>query len=146
MDELKVKKQPLPVTMYLADGTVESGTLFLSTTSPSHSGAATIQDLMDEPSQLLPFNLRAERFQLVGKRNISAIRAISGPKPAGFFERVDATIKLIGSHTFNGHLLVEGGRGERISDAIMEDEWLRMETQGGFVWAQRRQLLKLETR
>lgn len=146
MAELHIKKQPFPATIYLIDGSVEPGTLFAGRQSATHSGPETVQDLMDDPSPLLPFNLRGERFQLIGKQGIAAIRAVAGARPEGFYEKAFATLRLQGGHTFDGQLLVEGGRGTRISDAVAADEWLRLETQAGFVWAHRNHLLRLETR
>lgn len=146
MDDLHIKKHPFPVTIYLIDGSMESGTLFAGHQSASHSGPETVQDLMDDPSPLLPFKLRGERFQLLGKKGIAAVRVVSGTRPDGFFEKAFATVRLQGGHSFDGQLLVEGGRGTRISDAVTEDEWLRLETAGGFVWAHRDHVLRLETR
>ncbi|MBK5265917.1 MAG: hypothetical protein JJE47_00640 [Acidimicrobiia bacterium] len=65
---------------------------------------------------------------------MSAIRAVSGADPVGYYGRAHALIELVGGHRFDGQLLFEEGRGKRISDAIKEP-WIRLETRAGLVWA-----------
>ncbi len=91
MESLRVKKQPLPVTLYLIDGTVESGTVFLPATSPRHTGSATIAELMDESDHLLRFKFQGDRFQLVGKAGIATIKTVAAPHAEGFYETTAAT-------------------------------------------------------
>lgn len=145
MDALRVKKQPLAVTLYMVDGKVESGTIFLAHQSARYSGQQTVQELMDSKDAWLPFKAGPDRFQLVGKHGIVAVRAVAGAKPPGFYERVFASIRTAGGHRLDGELLVEGGRGERMSDTLRED-WLRLETQAGLVWVNRSHTLVVETR
>ncbi len=145
MESLRVKKQPLPVTLYLVDGTVESGTVFMPATSSRHTGSSTIAELMDESDHLLRFKLQGDRFQLVGKAGIAAIKSVAAPHAEGFYEKTAAYVKVMGGHTFDGSLLVEAGVGGRISDGIVES-WLQMETGGGVAWIQRDHILVLETR
>ncbi len=146
MEALHVKKQPLPATLYLMNGSVDAGTIFLAQQSVHRSGSQTIGELLtDDQEPMLPFKIRGERFQLIGKAGVSAIRAVSGAEPVGFYGRAHATMELLGGHHFDGQLLVEEGRGGRISDAIKEP-WIRLETQSGLVWANRHRILRIETR
>lgn len=139
-----VKKQPIPATIYLVDGTVQSGTIFLASQSARHSGPETVGEHLMDDSPMLRFKLHADKFQLVGKRGISAVRTVAGAKPPGFYSQVFATLATWGGHRFDGQLLIEEGH-DRISDAIHEP-WLRLESQGGLVWANRDLILKIETR
>lgn len=146
MEALHVKKQPVPATLYLVDGAVDAGTIFLAHQSIHRSGAETIGELLTDDSEpMLPFKIRAERFQLIGKAAVSAIRAVSGAEPVGYYGRAHARIELVGGHRFDGQLLFEEGRGKRISDAIKES-WIRLETQSGLVWVNRTHILRIETR
>jgi len=140
----RVKKQPAPTTLYLADGSVVSGTIFLAGQSARHSGPETVGELLTDPSPMLRFKLGADRFQLIGKTGIAAARTVSGTRPPGFYANVHATMTMWGGHRFEGQLLVEEGH-DRVSDAVNEP-WLRVESQGGLVWANRNLILKLETR
>lgn len=146
MEELHVKKQPVPATLYLVDGSVDGGTIFLASQSLHRSGSETIGELLTNPDDpLLPFKIRGERFQLVGKSGIAAIRAVAGAAPVGFYTNVPAHVRTNGGHIFDGQLRVEAGRGSRISDALKEP-WVSLETQAGLVWVNRSQILRLETR
>ena len=146
MEALHIKKQPVPATLYLVDGSVDAGTIFLAQQSIHRSGAETIGELLtDDHEPMLPFRIRGERFQLIGKGGIAAIRAVSGAEPIGFYGRAHAVIELVGGHRFDGQLLFEEGHGKRISDAIKEP-WVRLETQAGLVWANRPHILRIETR
>lgn len=129
----------------MVDGKVESGTIFLAEKSARHSGEQTVQELMDSPEAWLPLKPSPDRFQLVGKHGIAAVRAVAGAKPPGFYEKVFATIRTAGGHRMDGELLIENGRGQRTSDALI-DRWLRLETQAGLVWINRDHTLVVETR
>lgn len=146
MEELHIKKHPFAVTLYLVDGTVESGTMFAAHQSATHGGEETVQDIMDDPTPMLPFMLRGEQFQLIGKTGVAAVQSVASTRPEGFFDRVFASVRLRGGHSFDGQLLLEEGQGHRVSDALANDEWLRIETAGGFVWARRDYVLRLTTR
>lgn len=146
MEALHVKKQPLPATLYLINGSVDPGTIFLSHQSAHRSGPQTVGELLvDKTEHMLPFRLRGERFQLIGKRTIAAIRAVAGASPVGFYTKAHATLETVGGHRFDGELLIEEGLGSRVSDAIRA-EWIRLETQSGLVWCQTQHLVRVETR
>jgi hypothetical protein len=146
MEALHIKKQPVPATLYLVNGAVDAGTIFLAHQSIHRSGAETIGELLTDDSEpMLPFKIRPEIFQLIGKAAVSAIRAVSGADPVGYYGRAHALIELVGGHRFDGQLLFEEGRGKRISDAIKEP-WIRLETRAGLVWVNRTHILRIETR
>ena len=79
--DLQVKKQPVPATVFLGDGSTLSGTIFLSPVGPSQHGRETVHELMEEPEAMMPFHAQSERFLLVGKETIVAIRILSGEAP-----------------------------------------------------------------
>lgn len=145
MDSLRVKKHPVPVTIYLSDGTIESGTIFLPEQSAHHSGPATIAELMDDQDHFVRFKLPSDRFQMIGKTGVVAVKTVASPHATGYYDRTSALVRMVGRHAFVGDLLVEEGKGERVSDSI-EETWQQMETEGGLAWLNRDHILVLETR
>ena len=139
--ELRVKKQPVPASMYLSDGTTLSGTIFLSPVGPSLRGRETVPELMEEPEDLLPFRSQSGRFLLVGKPEIVAFRITSGEAKPPVDTRINADLKLTGGFQFNGQLVSEIDT-DRLSDVLNHAaKWLRLKTPGGVMWVRRRAIL-----
>ncbi|MEJ2200307.1 MAG: hypothetical protein P8X63_04735 [Desulfuromonadaceae bacterium] len=74
MNEYKVDKVELPVMLFLADGVVHEGVMFLSPFSPIHSGPQRLVDLLQEPFAFFPFRGKNGQFRLINKNAISHAR------------------------------------------------------------------------
>ncbi len=74
MNDYRVEKIELPVTLFLADGVVHEGILFLSPFSPSHSGQQRLVEMFYEPDVFFPFRDKSGRFALVNKSAITHVR------------------------------------------------------------------------
>ncbi len=139
--DLRVKKEPLPASVYLDDGTVLSGTVFLSPRGPTHSGLETIEELMSEPEAVLPFRTEEGRTILIGKAAIVAVRMVSAEAPADFEDRILVDMHMRGGAHFAGRIHV-AGESHRPSDIINHaGPWLKFETDGGIVWIRRTAIL-----
>ena len=135
--ELRVKKQPVPATLFMTDGTTLSGTIFLSPVGPSQSGRETVQEMMEGVEKFIPFRSESERFLLLGKSGVVAIRMISGEEKPELPGRVSADVRLTGGLQFNGRMITDHNT-DRLSDVLNHsDNWLRLETLNGIVWLRR---------
>lgn len=139
--ELRVKKQPVPASVFMSDGTTLSGTIFLSPVGPRHQGRETIPEMMDEPEDLIPFRTQSDRFILVGKPEIVAFRLLSGESKPEIDTRIPADVKLKGGFQFNGKVVAEAST-DRLSDVLNHaDDWLRLVAPSGIIWLRRRAIL-----
>lgn len=139
--DLRVKKQPVPASLFMRDGATLSGTIFLSPVGPSLHGRETVQEMMEESEALIPFRSQSERFLLIGKPGIVAIRVVSGEVPPELEGRVAGDMKLDGGFQFNGRVVSDHST-DRLSDVLNgAGEWLRLETINGIVWLRRSAIL-----
>ncbi len=129
---LQVKKQPLPITLLMADGSRRGGTIYLERVSEHGTGQQTVGQLMSDGSTMLYFQEGGDRFQLVSKGLIAAVQARLEQDPETFEEQIPVVARLIGGHVLQGQLFIEPGH-HRPSDGIT-DEWLRIETNAGPHW------------
>ena len=135
--ELRVKKQPVPATLFMTDGTTLSGTIFLSPVGPSHAGRETVREMMEGSEQFIPFRSESERFLLLGKAGVVATRMVTGEQKPELPGRVSAEVKLVGGLQFNGRMITDHD-SDRLSDVLNHsDNWLRLETLNGIVWIRR---------
>jgi hypothetical protein len=141
--ELHVKKQPVPVTLHMSDGTSLSGTIFLSPVGPTQAGRETVGEMMSEPESLFPFRSQSERFLMIGKEATSAIRVVSGEVPPVFGGRIPVEAVLVGGHRFSGSLLTEDPDDRLSGEVNRPERWLRMETTSGIVWLRRASIIHL---
>ncbi len=74
MNDFKVTKQPTPVTLFLMDGIVLEGTIFLAEYAASHMGSQTELDLFLEEGAFLPLTDNGGTFHLVNRSHISHAR------------------------------------------------------------------------
>lgn len=139
--ELRVKKQPVPASVFMSDGTTLSGTIFLSPVGPRHQGRETVPELMDEPEELIPFRTQSDRFILLGKPGIVAFRLLSGESKPDIDTQVPADVKLNGGFQFGGNIISEAST-DRLSDVLNHaDDWIRLVAPNGVIWLRRRAIL-----
>lgn len=129
---LQVEKQPTPVTLLMADGSLRSGTTYLERVGEHGAGPQTVGQLMQDGSRLLYFREGGGRFQLISKNVIAAVQARSVEEASGFDDLTQVVAHLIGGHVLTGRLHLEPGH-RRPSDGIT-DSWLRIDTTAGVHW------------
>ena len=72
--DLRVEKRPERVSLFMADGVVFEGTVFLAQYAMHHSGEQRVLDLLLEDDRFLPMKASDGTFQLMRKGMISHIR------------------------------------------------------------------------
>ena len=147
MSRLRVEKQSVPATCYLADGSALEGRLFQSPCSPARAGPQTVEDLMVEPGWVLPFSAADGSFLLLGKPRVAAVAVpLRDHRPAGFWTPIPVCVRLTGPHEIAGGLLVEEGLGDRLSDFLKSSEaWLALETRDSLFWVSKDHLVSLRS-
>ncbi len=106
MSDYRVDKQELPVMIFLSDGMVHEGVMFLSPFSPSHSGEQTLLELFRDADAFLPFRDKADQFMLVNKNAVTHVRypVQEGPAPIGVSKQVRLT--FFGGENLEGTLSI----------------------------------------
>ncbi len=136
MNELRVEKEDVHVSVYMVNSSVLRGWVFLSAYAPHRLGIETIQDLMTEHDPMFPLRDKAGRFVLVGRSGVSAVevdkrRIVRTPATV----EIPVQLEMIGGHRFGGNFLIEHGLGDRVSDVLNgADPWLRVDTGVSQVW------------
>ncbi len=73
-NDLRVEKREEKVSLFMADGVVFEGMVYLAQYAMSHTGEQQVLDLLLEDDPFLPMKVNSDRFQLVRKGMISHIR------------------------------------------------------------------------
>jgi hypothetical protein len=73
-NDLRVEKRPEQVGLFMADGIVFEGTVFLAQYAMYHSGEQRVLDLLLEDDDFLPMKASGGTFHLMRKGMISHIR------------------------------------------------------------------------
>ena len=73
-DDLRVEKRQEQVALFMADGIVFEGTVFLAQYAMHHSGEQRVLDLLLEEDNFLPMKLADGSFHLLRKGMISHVR------------------------------------------------------------------------
>jgi len=74
MKEYQVQKHRRPITLFLVDGLVLEGWVFLSEFAADHQGPEGLLDLMLDPTPFFPLELEDGSFRLVGKSGVAHAR------------------------------------------------------------------------
>lgn len=74
MSEYRLEKIEKDVVLFLQDGVVLDGVVFLSPFAYGHSGNQTLLELLLEVERFLPFRDRAGQVRLVNREAISHVR------------------------------------------------------------------------
>lgn len=139
MNELRVEKEDVHVSLYMANSNVLRGWVFLSAFAPLHDGYQTIKDLMMEKEPMFPLRDKAGRFALVGRTGVNAVEVDKRriQRTAATAE-IPVQLELLGGHRFSGSFLIEHGTGNRVSDVLNgADPWIRVDTGVSQVWVRR---------
>jgi hypothetical protein len=120
MNIYHVDKLECPVTLFLQDGLVREGVVFLSPFSPSHAGAQTLLELVNEEAPFFPFRRDDGSFSLVNKALVSHLRFQAPPPedwPLG--HRIEVSLAFAGGEVLRGTLTVQAPEGkDRLQDFL----------------------------
>ncbi len=120
MNEYRVDKREHPVVLFLADGLVLEGVVFLSAYASTHTGAQTMLDLLREDGTFLPFRSHDGNFTLVSKNAITHLRYPSqGATDAAFGDQVKVRLTFFGGETLQGTIVIDMPQGKnRLIDYV----------------------------
>lgn len=109
MSEYRLEKIEREVVLFLVDGLVLEGVVFVSSFAYGHSGAQTLLELLREMERFLPFRDRAGTFRLINREAISHVRYVPEDyvEPAPLGARAKARLFFFGGETLEGSVILE---------------------------------------
>lgn len=120
MNQYRVDKREQPATLFLSDGVVQEGVLFLSPFSHSHSGEQNLLELLRDREVFIPFRDHGGSFVLINKEAITHLRyqPISDFEPP-FGDRVKVRITFFGGELLQGSIALDMPAGQsRLQDYL----------------------------
>jgi hypothetical protein len=121
MNSHHVDKLECPVTLFLCDGMVREGSLFLNPASASHGEAQTPLELANKPTPYFAFRKTDGSFSLVNKATVSHLRFRPGPVLLAPGPPLEVRIVFSGGEVLQGTLTLtaaeEKGSLEEILNA-----------------------------
>ncbi|GAB6083448.1 hypothetical protein JCM30471_23620 [Desulfuromonas carbonis] len=120
MNIYQVEKLECPVTLFLCDGHVREGVIFLSPCSASHSGPETPLELFNDDAPFFAFRKADDSFSLVNKATICHLRFPPDPDaPPTFGHRLQVRMVFLGGEVLKGTLTLEAPEGKgRLQDFL----------------------------
>ncbi|WP_432823809.1 hypothetical protein [Trichloromonas sp.] len=119
MNDYRVDKLEIPVMLFLADGVVHDGIMFLSPFSPSHSGSQRLVDLFRETDTFCPFKTRDGRFCLVNKSSVTHARYPVQNEEETYGDRIKVRLTFYGGELLEGTIIIAMPPGKgRLQDYI----------------------------
>ena len=115
-----VDKLECAVTLFLGDGLIREGVVFLSPLSPTHAGPQTPLELFKEPGLFLPLRKADGSFSLINKNILSHLRYDPAPDtPPTFGHRLAVRMVFLGGEVLQGTLSLEAPEGKnRLQDFL----------------------------
>lgn len=123
MSDFRFDKIEQEVVLFLADGIVLEGTVFLAPHAYTHAGPQTLLELLREPEPFLPLRDRDGSLRLVNKGAVSHARlaagTVEGPEGIPLGEKVAVSLFFFGGETLEGTLYIEMPRDKsRLKDFL----------------------------
>jgi hypothetical protein len=117
MSEYRIEKQEEQVIIFMADGVVYEGSLFLSPFSQYRSGGQTVYDLLLEDQAFLPMKTAKGDFHLVSKGMISHLRYAAKDEQTLPFPEREVKITFLGGEELQGTVRLDlPAQSNRIQD------------------------------
>ncbi|MDO3378447.1 hypothetical protein [Geoalkalibacter halelectricus] len=121
MSEYRLEKIEKEVGLFLVDGVVLEGVVFLSSFAYGHSGRQTLLELLREVERFLPFRDRSGTLRLINREAISHVRhtPMTRPEPDPLGEEARARLVFFGGETLEGTIVLEVPEGKnRLKDFL----------------------------
>lgn len=118
-EELRVEKRLEKVSLFMADGVIFEGTVFLAQYAMFHSGEQRVLDLLLEDDAFLPMKSSDGVFQVVRKDMISYVRCSVHLEEGLDYTERQVKICFLGSETLQGLLKMNvPAHSARLTDYI----------------------------
>jgi hypothetical protein len=143
---------PVDVEFLLSDGARLTATIHLSSTSPFHDGAETLDEFFNASRRFLPVHAADGRPVFVGRRAIvTAAAPPAAPLVSRLPGRVPGAVYFLRIHLENG-AIAEGAllaslppESSRVSDALnQEEEFLPIESTEAVVFVRKDRIARIE--
>lgn len=120
MSLYRVDKRELPVALFLSDGIVHEGVVFLNTLSHAHSGPQTLLEMLREKELFFPFRTSDGAFTLINKNAITHARFNeSDDTDLAFGEELSVRIVFFGGELLQGTIRLAMPEGQnRLQDYV----------------------------
>jgi len=120
MSLYRVEKREEPVVIYMSDGMVVEGVIFLSDFSHLHSGKQTALEMLREEEPFFPLRDQHGTFKLIKKSLITHVQQHEGAEvPEHYGKEVEVTLTFIAGESLRGKVLLNMPEGKnRIQDFI----------------------------
>ena len=106
-DNLKVEKRTQQVNLFMTDGIIFDGHVYLSQYAMHHSGEQTVLDLLIDDNPFLPMHSISGEFHLIQKGMISHVRCdVTLNEKINFTER-QVRISFQGNEALTGRLKID---------------------------------------
>jgi hypothetical protein len=118
-ENLRVEKRTEQVSLFMTDGAVFEGLVYLSQYAMHHSGEQTILDLLIDESLFLPMHSTTGAFHLIHKGMISHVRCDVPMNEKINYTQRQVRISFPGDETLTGSLKIDmPDHSARITDYI----------------------------
>ena len=120
MSLYRVDKRELPVALFLSDGIVHEGVVFLNTLSHAHSGPQTLLEMLREKELFFPFRTNDGAFTLINKSAITHARFNENDaEELAFGEELAVRIVFFGGELLQGTIRLAMPEGQnRLQDYV----------------------------
>jgi len=117
MSEFRIEKLEEKVVIFMADGVVYEGSLFLSPFAQHRSGGQSVADLLLEDQPFLPLKTTKGDFNLISKGMISHLRYENHQEPLIAFPEHEVKITFLGGEELQGTVRLDlPSESRRIQD------------------------------
>jgi hypothetical protein len=100
-NDYKVEKDRFSVTLFLFDGSVKDGYVYLSFHAANHEGPETVTDVLNQKEQFLPINFDDGSIRLINKDKIVMISFRVGEQKTRTLSLGDLSIHDVTIHLMN---------------------------------------------
>jgi hypothetical protein len=132
MSEFRIEKREEPVVIFMADGIVYEGDLFLSPFAQHRTGGQSVSDLLLEDQPFLPLKTTGGEFHLVKKSMISHLRYDVREESGIELPEREVKITFLGGEELQGTVRIDLPAGKnRIQDFFnSSDKYFAMQSGG----------------
>jgi len=117
MSEFRIEKTEEPVVIFMADGVVYEGSIFLSPYSQHRSGGQTVADLLLEEQPFLPMKTNKGDYTLISKAMVSHLRYTTKQEHLSVFPEREVKITFLGGEELQGTVCLDlPSESRRIQD------------------------------
>lgn len=115
MSQYFIEKIEVAVTLFMADGLVREGYVYLSRFSALHPGEQTVEEMFNEPDPFVPLRKKDGQFSIIRKGAITHLRFESPlpPMSSSLGEEIGIKVHFPGGEFLQGEITLYGPDDKR---------------------------------